>query len=66
MILVFIKLVYMDLVAKGTVIEWGKLSSVKVFRALPLFLDYVKQNIIQPPEYSETSKLAICSRLRML
>ena len=56
----------MDLVAKGTVIEWGKLSSVKVFRALRLFLDYVKQNIIQPPEYSETSKLAICSRLRML
>ena len=62
--MVFVKLVYMDLVAKGTVM--GKLSSVKVFRALLLFLDYVKQNIILPPEYSETSKMAICSRLRML
>ena len=45
--MVFVKLVYMDLVAKGTVM--GKLSSVKLFRALRLFLDYVKQNIILPP-----------------
>ena len=62
--MVFVKLVYMDLVAKGTAM--GKLSSVKLFRALRLFLDYVKQNIILPPEYSETSKMAICSRLKML
>ena len=62
--MVFVKLVYMDLVAKGTVM--GKLGSVKLFRALRLFLDYVKQNIILPPEYSETSKMAICSRLKML
>ena len=61
--MVFVKLVYMDLVAKGTVM--GKLSSVKLFRALRLFLDYVKQNIILPPEYSETSKMAICSRMKM-
>ena len=43
----------------------GKLSSLKVFEPWKcLFMDYFKQNIIQSPEFSETSKMPICCRLR--
>ena len=43
----------------------GKLSSLKVFEAWKcLFMDCFKQNIIQPPEFSETGKMPICCRLR--